>query len=249
MLSLEDKICIVTGGTSGIGLAIVNRLIEEKAKPIVLDIDDNRLESLSRISNVQVHKCDVTEESQIKTVTSAIMSKLGRIDVLINNVGILFSAPLISLKSGTLVQHDAQMWEKVLSTNLTSAFLMSKNVVECMVRKRTKGVLVNISSISAQGNAGQSAYAAAKAGLEALTKVWAKELPPFGIRCFGVAPGFCDTQSTHSALTESRLHQTIDKVPLRRLARPEEISDLLIAGVKNEYLNGRILEIDGGLVI
>jgi 3-oxoacyl-[acyl-carrier protein] reductase len=126
---------------------------------------------------------------------------------------------------------------------------MTKHVVEAMLKKRSKGVIVNISSVSAKGNAGQSAYSAAKAGIEALTKVWAKELAPMGIRAFAVAPGFCDTPSTHGALNEKVLQETVSRVPLRRLGRAEEIAAFVVSGIKNDYLNGKILEIDGGLVI
>lgn len=108
---------------------------------------------------------------------------------------------------------------------------------------------MNISSISAKGNAGQSAYSAAKAGLEALTKVWAKELSPMGIRCFAIAPGFCDTESTHTAISKPVLQETINHVPLKRLGTTQEIAAFIVAGIKNDFLNGKILEIDGGLVI
>lgn len=243
MLSLEGKYCIVTGGSSGLGAAIVKQLLAEKAKPVVFDINDRPIEGVSYF------KCDVTDELQIETNVQKVMEELGRIDILVNNVGILFSAPLISLGADGLKVHDSKMWDKVLSTNLSSAFYMSKHVVASMLKKRTKGVIVNISSVSARGNAGQSAYAAAKAGLEAMTKVWAKELPPMGIRVFAVAPGFCDTDSTHAVMNEQLLKDTVSRVPVKRLGRAEEIAAFVIAGMKNEFLNGKVLEVDGGLVI
>jgi 3-oxoacyl-[acyl-carrier protein] reductase len=110
-------------------------------------------------------------------------------------------------------------------------------------------VIVNISSVSAKGNAGQSAYSAAKAGLEALTKVWAKELAPLGIRCFAIAPGFCDTESTHKAISERMLQETVGRVPIKRLGTAQEIASFVIAGIENDFLNGKILEVDGGLVV
>ena len=243
MLSLEGKNCIVTGGSSGLGAAIVNQLLAEKANPVVFDIEAMPLDG------VQCLKCDVTDEHQIETSVQKVMDELGRIDVLVNNVGILFSAPLVSLGADGLKFHDSKMWDKVLSTNLSSAFYMSKHVVASMLKKRTKGVIVNISSVSARGNAGQSAYAAAKAGLEAMTKVWAKELPPMGIRVFAVAPGFCDTDSTHAVMNEQLLKETVGRIPLKRLGHAEEIAAFVIAGLKNEFLNGKVLEVDGGLVI
>ena len=118
-----------------------------------------------------------------------------------------------------------------------------------MVVSRTKGVIVNISSISASGNAGQSAYSAAKAGVNALTKVWAKELGPMGIRVVAVAPGFCDTKSAHNALSESVLTQIVQDVPLRRLGRPEEIAAGVVAVIENGFIHGKVIQIDGGLVV
>lgn len=248
-MQLDSKTCIVTGGASGFGLEIVRQLLAENACPIVLDVNAENLEQVAFQFKVPIFNCDVTNEEQIKRVISEITSTHGKIDVLVNNVGILFSSPLVSFSATGLAGHDSSMWEKVLSTNLSSAFYVSKNVVEAMLKKRVKGVIVNISSISANGNAGQSAYAAAKAGLEALTKVWAKELPPLGIRCFGVAPGFCDTESTHAAMTDQNLQQIVARVPLKRLGKPAEVAAFVIAGIKNDYMNGKILEIDGGLVL
>ncbi len=249
MLSLDGKVCIVTGGARGLGLEIVNQLLKEKAVVAVLDADQSALNALASQDGLYSFLCDVTDEDQVAATIKEIAGKLGHIDALVNNVGILFSAPLISFGSAGLVSHDSLMWAKVISTNLTSAFYMTKHTVEAMIRKRTKGVIVNISSISARGNAGQSAYAAAKAGLEALTKVWAKELPLMGIRCFGIAPGFCNTDSTHLVMNEKILMETVNKVPLKRLGAAAEIAVFVIAGLKNEFLNGKILEIDGGLIL
>ncbi len=251
MHSLAGKTCIVTGGASGLGLEIVNQLLAEKATPIIFDLNSQENLGISVIPDIHVYSCDVTNEQNVAETVTQVIAEVGKIDVLVNNVGILFSAPLISFSANGkgLISHDSQMWEKVLTTNLTSAFYMTKYVVEAMLRKRTKGVIVNISSVSAKGNAGQSAYSAAKAGLEALTKVWAKELPPMGIRCFAVAPGFCDTESTHLAMNERILQETVSRVPIKRLGRTEEIAAFVIAGIKNDFLNGKILEIDGGLVI
>lgn len=247
MFSLDGKNCIVTGGSQGLGKAIVEALVREKAKPIIFDIQEKP--NLNFPSEVAFFQCDVTDEEQIQERLRQVIAEFGRIDVLVNNVGILFSAPLLSLGSEGLKMHDSNMWDKVLATNLSSAFYMSKHVAAAMLKKRSKGVIVNISSVSARGNAGQSAYAAAKAGLEAMTKVWAKELPAVGIRVFGVAPGFCDTDSTHGVMNDSLLKETVNKVPLRRLGRADEIADFVIAGIKNDFLNGKILEVDGGLVV
>lgn len=249
MPSLAGKTCVVTGGASGLGLEIVNQLLAGDATVAVFDSNTKALDNLTQSEKLRTYNCDVTDEAQVENCIADVASNLGKVDVLVNNVGILFSAPLISLTPSGLQKHDSKMWDKVIATNLSSAFYASKHAAEAMLKKRTKGVIVNISSVSAKGNAGQSAYSAAKAGLEALTKVWSKELAPLGIRCFAVAPGFCDTDSTHAALTEKVLADTISKVPIKRLGKTKEIASFVIAGIENDFFNGKVLEVDGGLVI
>ena len=173
----------------------------------------------------------------------------GAADVLINNAGVLYSAPLVKITPAGVERHDVAMWNKVLAADLNSVFFMTVCVVEKMITTRTKGVIVNISSVSAAGNAGQSAYSAAKAGVNALTAVWAKELSLMGIRVVAVAPGFTETESTRQALSEAVLRETVKKVPLKRLGRPEEIADGVISVIENDFFNGKVFELDGGLVL
>jgi 3-oxoacyl-[acyl-carrier protein] reductase len=173
----------------------------------------------------------------------------GSADILINNAGILYSAPLVKIAPSGTEKHDVEMWNKVLAADLSSVLYMTACVVEKMIIARTKGVIVNISSVSAAGNAGQSAYSAAKAGVNALTMVWAKELSPMGIRVVAIAPGFIDTDSTKEALSETVLRETVKKVPLRRLGKPEEIADGVLAVIQNDFFNGKVFQLDGGLII
>ena len=114
---------------------------------------------------------------------------------------------------------------------------------------RSKGLIINISSISANGNAGQSAYSAAKAGVNALTKTWSRELSMFGIRTAGIAPGFFDTPATHTALKENTLKKIISEIPSKRLGNLEELTKSVLFIIENDFFNGKILEIDGGMVV
>jgi len=141
------------------------------------------------------------------------------------------------------------MWNKVLASDLSSVFYMTSCIVDKMITTRTRGVIVNISSISASGNAGQSAYSAAKAGVNALTAVWAKELSPMGIRVLAIAPGFTETDSTKEAVAETTLRETIKRVPLRRLGRPDEIAEGVLSAIRNDFFNGKVMELDGGLIV
>jgi len=175
--------------------------------------------------------------------------EFGSADVLINNAGILYSEPLVKITQAGIQKHDVAMWHKVLAADLSSVFFMTACVVERMVATRTRGVIVNISSVSASGNAGQSAYSAAKAGVNALTATWAKELSLMGIRVVALAPGFTETESTKDALSEAVLRETVKRVPLRRLGRPEEIADGVLFVIQNDFFNGKVFELDGGLIL
>jgi 3-oxoacyl-[acyl-carrier protein] reductase len=249
-MELKDKIVIVTGGINGIGNALVKKLINCGAKVGVFDIDVEGFKIIeNKHPNLYCIKCNVSNHHQVEDAVDKFFQEFSRIDVLVNNAGILYSAPLLSLTSDGLTKHSIDMWKKVVETDLSSVFYMTVNVVEKMILKRTKGVIVNISSVSAAGNAGQSAYSAAKAGVNALTATWAKELGMFGIRIVGIAPGYTDTKSTHIAVNESVLKEIIKKVPLRRLGREEEIASGILCAIENDFFNGKVFEINGGLVI
>jgi 3-oxoacyl-[acyl-carrier protein] reductase len=118
-----------------------------------------------------------------------------------------------------------------------------------MIMRRINGVIVNISSISAKGNAGQSAYSAAKAGLESMTIVWSKELGSFGIRCVAIAPGFIETEAMYRALSGERIEELKQQNPLKRLGKDENISSTVLFAINNDYVNGCVIGIDGGLIL
>jgi 3-oxoacyl-[acyl-carrier protein] reductase len=249
-MDLREKKVIVTGGVRGLGSAIVDTLLSEGAIVTVFDLNAEGLRHLKENrSQVNCIECDVAQYDQVVDATTQYHTKFGAADVLVNNAGILYSAPLIRIATSGIEKHDAAMWNKVLATDLSSVFYMTACVVEKMISTRTKGVIVNISSVSASGNAGQSAYSAAKAGVNALTATWAKELSLMGIRVVAVAPGFTETESTREALSDSALQEIVKKVPLRRLGKPEEIAAGVISILKNDFFNGRVFELDGGLVI
>lgn len=249
-MELSGKKVIVTGGVRGLGRSMVERLISKGAIVTVFDLDAQGLDLLKREQEgVHCVECDVSDEGQVAAATSLYHEQFGAADVLINNAGILYSAPLVKLTSSGIERHDAAMWNKVLAADLSSVFYMTACVVERMIATRTKGVIVNISSVSASGNAGQSAYSAAKAGVNALTATWAKELSMMGIRVVAVAPGFTETDSTKEALSEAVLRETVKRVPVRRLGRPEEIADGVLCVIENDFFNGKVFELDGGLIL
>jgi len=249
-MDVQGKRIIITGGVRGIGRAIVEALIAKDAFVTVFDINAAGLAELRETHpTVNCIECDVSNYDQVTEAATRYHAEYHAANVLINNAGILFSAPLVRITPSGIEKHDLAMWNRTLATNLSSVFYMTASIVEKMITTRTKGVIVNISSISSFGNVGQSAYSAAKAAVNALTVTWSKELSPMGIRVVGVAPGFTDTESTKQALNESILTETIKKVPLRRLGKPEEIAHGVIWAIENDFFNGKILSLDGGLVL
>jgi 3-oxoacyl-[acyl-carrier protein] reductase len=249
-VNLSGKKVIVTGGVRGLGRAMVAGLILREARVTIFDLDRAALEELGRADErLNCVECDVSNYEQVVATTARYHEQFGAPDVLINNAGILYSEPLVKITATGIERHDPALWNKVLAADLSSVFYMTACVVERMVAARTRGVIVNISSVAAAGNAGQSAYAAAKAGVNALTATWAKELSLLGIRVVAVAPGFTETESTKQAISEAVLRETVKKVPLRRLGRPEEIADGVLFVIENDFFNGKVLELDGGLIL
>ena len=249
-MELRGKQIIVTGGVSGLGRAVVDKLASRECKITVFDINADGFADLQTVyPGIGCVACDVSSFEQVTSTIEDFFAEHRAPDVLINNAGILYSEPLIKLTEDGLKLHDHESWERVLRTNLSSVFYMTAPVVAKMVATRTRGVVVNIGSVSASGNPGASVYSASKAGVHALTQAWAKELGPMGIRVIAVAPGFMDTDSAHAATTESALRETIKRVPLRRLGKAEEVAAAVVAAIENDYFNGKVFELDGGLIL
>ena len=249
-MELQGKKIVVTGGVRGLGYSIVEELLKKGALLTVFDLNEVGLNELhEKHKNVNCIKCDISNYENVVEATSQYHAEFKSADILINNAGILYSEPLVKFTMAGVIKHDVEKWKKVIETDLSSVFYMTSCIVEKMVYTRTKGVIVNISSISSAGNLGQSAYSAAKAGVNALTSTWAKELSPMGIRVVGVSPGFIDTASTQEALKASTLETITKEIPMRRLGKACEIAQGVISVLENDYFNGKIFEIDGGLVV
>lgn len=246
-MEVKGVVALVTGGAQGLGLAIARRLSGEGAIVVVADRDEDALVNLP--PGLEGIKMDVTDPKQVKMVVADIVERHGRIDILINNAGVIFSEPFVNIMNPDGIMHDYGRFRESLIVNLDSVFIVTAAVVEHMVKCRTRGTIINISSISACGNEGQTAYSVAKAGINAMTVTWSKELGRWGIRTNAVAPGFIETHSTHHALNESKLKHIQDSTPLRRLGQAEEIAQAVIALVENDFINGAVLDVNGGLRI
>lgn len=247
-MNLADKAVIVTGAAGCLGRVISDALAEQGAHVVAWDRDAAALSALAEQHPDRLcTACELTDSDGVAQALAAAVARHGRIDGLVNNAGLIHSGLLFNLMGGAQRRHSLDDWRRVMDANVTSAFVATSHVVEHMALKRIRGVIVNISSIAAQGNVGQSAYAAAKAGLNALTVTWAKELGAMGIRVVAIAPGFVDTPSTHQALSASVVDDLKKRTALRRLVLPERVAQAVAFALQNEDLTGLVLPVDGGL--
>lgn len=246
-LNLKKTITLVTGGAKGLGLAIAKYLADQGSTVCIADVDKSALKKIE--CEFDCFVMDVTDIASVKDTVELIVDKYGKIDVLVNNAGVIYNEPFVNITKLESIMHDYASFKKSLLVNLDSVFIVTREVAEKMVMKRTKGVIVNISSISSCGNEGQTAYSAAKAAVNAMTVTWSKELGKFGIRCNAVSPGFIDTDSTNEALSESIIKHIKTNTPLRSLGAPLDVASAVGCMVENEFVNGAIFDITGGLTL
>lgn len=246
-MRLENKVVIITGGASGIGRETALLFAREGAKIVIADINEKKGEEVAseiqKLGGIALFiKMDVCNREEIKTMVETVMRRHGKIDILINNGGIIQDAFLSKMTE--------EQWDKVVNVNLKGVFNCSQAVAEIMMNQGS-GVIINTSSIvGINGNAGQVNYAATKAGLIGMTKTLAKELGKKGILVNAVAPGFIATPMT-AAVPEKILEKMKEKTPLRRLGEPRDIANayLYLASDEASFVNGAVLCVDGGLII
>ncbi|MEN3297462.1 MAG: 3-oxoacyl-[acyl-carrier protein] reductase [Burkholderiales bacterium] len=242
---------LVTGGGQGIGRQLVEGFVRDGAVVGVFERDPDLCMNLSTSFEgcVLVWPCDVSNAEAVDAAVAGAKKDGFEPDVLVNNAGVIHSEPLVNFTARDERVHSRQTWRDVMAADLDSVFFVTSRIVDGMIARRCKGVVISISSIAAAGNPGQSAYSAAKAGVNALTCTWAKELGALGLRFAAIAPGFFDTPSTRAAVSESILARLQQQIPLRKLGNPEAIYLAARQIVENDYLTGTVLEVDGGLTL
>ncbi len=256
---------VITGGASGIGRAMAGHLLALGAQVWLVDRDaaaleatlaqfqgpslpsDNTLPSHNTArGSIAARLADVGREDQAIEAVRHIDRQSAGIDVLVNNAAVLRDQALVSKLGKRLKKHSLADWNETLASNLTGPFLMAREVAESMITRKRPGLIVNVSSISRAGNPGQSAYAATKAALAALTVTWSQELAVHRIRVAGLAPGFVETSMTQ-AIPPLFLERIRERTPVGRYGTLEEFGLAIEFIVRNDYFNGRLLELDGGL--
>ncbi len=236
-LNLKDKVVIVTGGAAGIGRATVERFTAEGANVVAWDVTTDP-------------KVDVTDVASVQRSVDDVIARFGRIDVLVNNAGIVRDAQLVKWKDGVISMMDDATFDAVINVNLRGVFLCTRAVVPHMIAARS-GVILNASSIvGLYGNFGQTNYAATKAGVISFTKTWSRELGRYNIRVNAVAPGFIATEMVR-AMPPKVVESMESKTPLAKLGEPEDIANayVFLASDAAKFISGAVLSVDGGLVL
>lgn len=244
---LENKVAIVTGGSRGIGEGIVLKLAENGANiPFTYVSSDEKAKALEeKVQTLGVkakaYKSNAADFSDCEKVVNEMLKDFGTVDILVNNAGIS--------KDNLLLRLSPDQWDEVMATNLKSVFNMTKQVIRPMMKAR-KGSIINMSSIvGMKGNAGQSSYAASKAGIIGFTKSVAAELGSRNIRCNAIAPGFVETDMTHYLKEGDAGKAFLEKIPLGRFGSTDEIANvtLFLASDLSSYVTGQVISVCGGL--
>lgn len=245
MTLLTGKTALVTGGSRGIGAAIVRRFAEQGADVAFTYLSSGEkaeriVEELKAMGvNAKAYRSDASKYDEAEALTKAVLEDFGKIDILVNNAGIT--------KDTLMLRMSEEQWDKVIEVNLKSVFNLTKHVIRPMMR--TGGSIINMSSIvGVTGNAGQANYAASKAGIIGFSKSIAKEMGSRNIRCNVIAPGFIETDMTDE-LDEKTREAYLTNIPLKRLGKAEEIGDVCVflGSDMGAYVSGQTLSVCGGL--
>jgi 3-oxoacyl-[acyl-carrier protein] reductase len=253
---LRGKVVVITGAAAGIGRATALRFAEEGARIATWDVSTRSAPQLelaiqSAGGDSYFQTVDVTSASCVESAAAELVKKWGRIDVLINNAGIVRDAQLVKWNgSGPVSSMSEEMWDSVIDVNLKGVFLVTRAVVPYMI-KAGGGVILSAASVVGRlGNFGQTNYVASKAGVIGMSRTWARELGKRNIRVNVVAPGFIATDMV-KAMPPKILEAMVARTPLGRAGTPEEVADtyLWLASNQASFIHGAVISVDGGVVI
>lgn len=252
-MRMKDKVVLITGGAAGIGKATALRFAEEGARVVICDVNEEAGQATLKElgEGAAFYKVDVADRAAVQAWVDDVVARYGRIDVLVNNAGIIRDGQLVKVKNGQLVgQMPEENFDLVIAVNLKGAFNCAQAVAPTMI-KQGGGVILNATSIvGLDGNFGQTNYVASKAGVIGMTKVWARELGRYGVRVNAVAPGFTATEII-ATMPEKILNGMKARTPLGRLGAPRDIANayLFLASEEASFITGAVLRVDGGIVV
>ena len=251
-MDLKGKVIAVTGSAQGLGFCMARALAEAGAQIALVDLNQEKLDTAvtgieAMGGKARSYVANVAREEDVERLFTDIGNDFGVLHGVVTNAGVLRDGLMVKATDGKVVDKlSMAAWQTVIDVNLTGVFLCAREAAAKMIELGCEGVILNISSVSRAGNMGQSNYSAAKAGVAAMTVVWARELARYGIRCMGIAPGFISTEMVASMKPEA-LDKMKAMIPLRRLGTPEEIAHTARFIFENDYLTGRVIETDGGI--
>ena len=253
-MHLNGKVIVITGGAQGLGLATALRLAPKQPNIALIDTNTKTLAEAKQLiedagATASSWICNVTQEDEVDQAFAQIAAKTGRLDALVNNAGITRDSLFLKIKEDVVEKRmSLGQWQQVIDVNLTGTFLCGRAAATEMVKAGNGGCIINISSISRHGNMGQTNYTATKAGVAAMAVTWSKELARQGIRCAAIAPGYIGTEMVLTMKSEA-LEKITAGIPAQRLGQPDEIANTVEFILENDYVNGRVIEVDGGLRI
>lgn len=251
-MDIKGKTIVVTGGGQGLGRAMAVYLARSGATLALIDLNEQKLAETAeqcRAAGGAAHTylANVAREEEVIATFDRVVADTGAVHGLINNAGILRDGLLLKVKDGKIEKRmSLAEWQAVIDVNLTGVFLCGREAATRMIEAGNPGVIINISSVSRAGNMGQTNYSAAKAGVVAMAVAWARELARYGIRVAAVAPGFINTEMVAGMKPEAR-EKLVSGIPLRRMGEPDEIAHTVEFILQNDYVSGRVFEIDGAL--
>jgi 3-oxoacyl-[acyl-carrier protein] reductase len=250
-MRLKDKVALITGGAAGIGKATAVRFAEEGAKVIICDVNEAVGNATAEEFGFDFYKVNVADRQDVQKWVDAVVEKYGRIDIIVNNAGVLRDGTLVKVKDGQLVkQMSEENFDLVISVNLKGVFNCTQAVAPVMINQGS-GVILNATSIvGLDGNFGQTNYVATKSGVIGMTKVWSRELGRYGIRVNAIAPGFTLTEMVQQ-MPEKILEGMVARTPLGRMGQPRDIANayLFLATDEASFITGQTLRVDGGIVV
>ncbi len=250
-MRFQNKVVLITGGAAGIGKACAAKFAAEGAVVLICDVNEEVGQATAQEIGASFYKVNVADRQDVQRWVDAVVAAHGRIDVLINNAGILRDGQLVKMKDGKVVKQMSEAdWDLLIDINLKGVFNCTQAVAPVMINQGG-GVILNASSIvGLDGNFGQTNYVAAKAGVIGMTKVWARELGRYGIRVNAIAPGFTLTDMVRQMPAEI-LQNMAARVPLGRLGEVADIANAyaFLASADASYISGVTLRVDGGIVV
>jgi 3-oxoacyl-[acyl-carrier protein] reductase len=252
-MRLQDRVALITGGGAGIGKATAECFAAEGAQVVLCDLNEEaaRATAQSIGAAASFYRVNVADRQAVQGWVDEVVARYGRVDVLVNNAGIVRDNQLVRVKDGQLVKQMPEAdFDLVIAVNLKGVFNCTQAVAPHMIRQG-RGVILSASSVvGLDGNFGQTNYVATKAGLVGMTKVWARELGRYGIRVNAVAPGFVKTDII-SSMPEKVIEGMVARTPLGRMGQPEDIARayLFLASDEASFISGTVLRVDGGLVV